>query len=65
MRMGVDLASCVIVGAGMGILLDRWLGTSPVLCILCFLLGAGAGFRSIWRVSQAMEAEENTADDEK
>lgn len=53
MRVGGDLASGVLVGAGLGILLDRWLGTSPVLCIVFFLLGAGAGFRNIIRASQA------------
>lgn len=37
------------VGAGLGYLLDRWLGTSPGLLIVFFVLGAAAGFLNVYR----------------
>ena len=55
LRMGMDLAAGVLVGAGVGILVDRWLNTSPVFCILCFLLGAAGGTLTIYRTMQAMD----------
>jgi F0F1-type ATP synthase assembly protein I len=58
LRMGLELASGVLVGAGVGILLDTWFGTSPILCIICFLLGAGGGFLTIYRTMQQMDGGE-------
>ncbi len=55
LRMGMDLAAGVLVGAGFGILLDKWFGTSPVFCIVCFLLGAAGGTLTIYRTMQAMD----------
>ena len=42
-RIGVELVAAIIVGVGMGWLLDWWLGTGPWLLVLFFLLGAAAG----------------------
>lgn len=50
-RIGVELVSALIVGVGIGILLDRWLGTTPWMLLLFFLLGSAAG---ILNVSRAM-----------
>jgi F0F1-type ATP synthase assembly protein I len=36
-------------------MLDKWLGTSPILCIICFFLGAGGGFLTIYRTMQSMD----------
>ena len=48
-RIGVELVAALIVGVGIGWLLDNWLGTSPWLFILFFMLGAGAGVMNVWR----------------
>lgn len=50
MRIGVELVAALIVGGGVGLLLDRWLGTTPWLMLVFFVLGAAAGFMNIYRV---------------
>jgi ATP synthase protein I len=56
LRISVELAAAVVVGTGIGIVLDRWLGTSPWLLIVFFILGCAAGFRNVYRTAQEMEA---------
>ena len=50
LRIGVELVAALIVGGGIGFLLDRWLGTAPWLLVVFFLLGAGAGIVNVYRV---------------
>lgn len=57
--IGIQLAVSTMIGAGIGYLLDRWLGTEPWLLIVFFLLGSVAGFREMIRtVSRVSEDEE-------
>ncbi|MEI6158976.1 MAG: AtpZ/AtpI family protein, partial [Roseococcus sp.] len=49
-RAGVELLSALVVGVVLGIALDRWLGTSPWLFLLFFVLGAAAGVLNIYRL---------------
>lgn len=51
MRVGVEMVSGVAVGAGIGYLLDSWLGTKPWLLILFFFLGAAAGILNVYRAA--------------
>lgn len=48
-RLALELVSGVLVGAGLGYLLDRWLGTTPWLMLLFFMLGLYVGFRNLLR----------------
>lgn len=48
-RLALELVSGVFVGAGLGYLLDRWLGTTPWLFLLFFMLGLYVGFRNLLR----------------
>ena len=48
-RIGVELVAALIVGIGLGWLLDSWLGTGPWLFILFFMLGSAAGVMNVWR----------------
>ncbi len=41
-RAGVEVVSALIVGVGIGWLLDRWLGTSPWFFLVFFLIGGAA-----------------------
>lgn len=50
MRIGVEIVSALIVGVGIGLLLDYWLGTKPWFFLLFFVLGAAAGFMNVFRV---------------
>jgi len=38
------------VAVAIGWFLDRWLGTTPFLLILFFLLGGAAGVANVWRL---------------
>jgi len=49
LRIGVDLFAAVLVGAGGGLALDRWLGTSPWGLIVLFGLGSAAGVLNVRR----------------
>lgn len=53
-----DLIAAILVWAGIGWLLDRALGTRPVLLVVGSLIGYAAGMYLIWLRSQRMDAEE-------
>lgn len=55
MRMGVELVAGVGIGATTGYFLDEWLGSSPWFMILCFFMGAFAGFRNMLRATKEMD----------
>jgi ATP synthase protein I len=71
LRLGVDFVSGVVVGVGIGLLLDWWMGSSPAMLIVFFLLGAAAGTFNVIRTAsgqggavgyrQAREAGEKAA----
>lgn len=66
MRMGVELVCGVLVGMGVGLYLDEWLGTSPFLMVICLFFGAAAGFLTLYRSAQEIsKAAEETTNDEK
>ncbi len=50
LRAGVELLSALVVGVVAGLALDRWLGTSPWLFLLFFVLGAAAGVLNVYRL---------------
>lgn len=51
MRIGVELVAALAAGTGLGWLLDRWLGTLPLLSLAGFLLGAAAGMLNVYRAA--------------
>ena len=53
-RIGIELVSALVVGVGIGWLLDRWLGTQPWLLLLFFLLGSVAGVMNVYRTVSRM-----------
>lgn len=50
-RMSTELVAGVIVGAGLGWLIDRWLGISPWGLIVFLLLGFAAGVLNVMRAA--------------
>jgi ATP synthase protein I len=50
LRAGVEVVSALIVGVGIGWLLDRWLGTFPWIFLVFFLLGGAAGVLNVYRL---------------
>jgi ATP synthase protein I len=53
-RLASEFVAAVLVGAGLGWLLDRLAGTSPFGLIVFLLLGFGAGILNMARASQRM-----------
>src|SRR5262245_26123072 len=53
-RLASEFVAAVLVGAGLGWLLDRLAGTSPFGLIILLLLGFGAGLLNMARASRRM-----------
>jgi ATP synthase protein I len=49
-RAGVEVFSALVVGIGIGWMLDRWLGTTPWLLLVFLMLGGAAGVMNIFRL---------------
>ena len=54
-RMGVEIVAAIIVGTGIGIIVDKYMNTKPFGLIIFFILGALAGFLNIYRVMRRIE----------
>ena len=49
--VGFSFVLAIVIGAWLGWLLDRWLGTSPWLFFLFFVLGLAAGVLNVYRTA--------------
>ncbi|MEH6726675.1 MAG: AtpZ/AtpI family protein [Hyphomicrobiales bacterium] len=49
LKLGAEFVSGILVGAGLGYVIDGWLGTSPFGLILFLLLGFAAGVMNVLR----------------
>lgn len=54
-RIAVEMVAALVVGVGIGLLLDNWLGTKPWMLIVFFILGCGAGFTNLIRVARELD----------
>ena len=50
LRVGVEMASAMVVAVGIGWALDRWLHTAPLFIALFVLVGGAAGVLNVWRM---------------
>ena len=50
--LGLVLVVAVMIGFVLGLLLDRWLGTTPWLSVVGLLLGAASGFVEMFRLAK-------------
>lgn len=50
LRAGVEVVSALAVGIGIGWVLDRWLGTWPLLFLVFFVMGSVAGVLNVYRL---------------
>lgn len=56
LRAGSDLVAGVLVGSGIGWLLDRQFDLSPLFLIIFMMLGMAAGFWNIYRMGMRSSA---------
>ena len=54
-KISTELIAALIVGVGIGLIVDNYLGTKPFGLIFFFILGAFAGFLNIYRVMRRIE----------
>lgn len=67
-RHAFEIAATTVVGAAIGLYIDRWAGTKPWGFLLLMLLGIAAGFWNLMKavnaeaaaIKDAAEAEENS-----
>lgn len=55
-RVGVEMVAGLAVGAGIGLLVDHWLGTSPWGLVVFLVFGWGAGVLNVYRIMTRMES---------
>lgn len=54
-RLATELVAGLLVGGVIGWFLDRWLGTSPIMLLVFFALGAAAGIVNVIRTAREMQ----------
>ncbi|MDO8605522.1 MAG: AtpZ/AtpI family protein [Phaeospirillum sp.] len=55
LRVGAELVVGVLVGVGIGWVLDAWLKTAPWLMVVFLFLGGAAGVLNIFRLMRGMD----------
>ncbi|HUN12148.1 MAG TPA: AtpZ/AtpI family protein [Rhabdaerophilum sp.] len=51
LRAGSELVAGVLVGCGIGYVIDRQAGTSPIFLIIFLMMGMAAGFWNVYRMA--------------
>ena len=54
-KISTELIAALVVGVGIGLIVDNYLATKPFGLILFFILGSFAGFLNIYRVMRRIE----------
>jgi F0F1-type ATP synthase assembly protein I len=65
LSFGWVLPAAIAAGAGLGWLLDRWLGVFPVCTIVLGALGLAAGLRALLREAAALAKTDDSGEDGK
>jgi len=55
-RLVSELVIGLVIGGVIGWYLDRWLGTTPIMLLIFFVLGIAAGVLNVMRAAQSFEA---------
>ena len=49
--VGISFVLAIVIGAGVGLLLDRWFGTTKVFFLIFFVFGVIAGVLNVYRTA--------------
>ncbi len=63
-RLATELVAGLVVGGGIGWFLDLWLGTSPLMLLVFFFLGAAAGVLTVYKTAGQLQAQYDPANQE-
>lgn len=58
LKLSTEFLAALLVGGGMGWVLDDQFGTKPVLLLIGLVLGIAAGFFGVFRAARRMQAED-------
>ena len=56
-KISTEIIAALVVGVGIGLIVDNYLNTKPFGLIIFFILGAFAGFLNVYRVMRRIEKE--------
>ena len=54
-KISTEIIAALVVGVGIGLIVDNYLNTKPVGLIIFFIFGALAGFLNVYRVMRRIE----------
>ena len=54
-KISTEIIAALVVGVGIGLIEDKYLGTKPFGLIIFFIFGAIAGFLNVYRVMRRIE----------
>ena len=54
-KISTEIIAALVVGVGIGLVVDNYLNTKPFGLIIFFILGAFAGFLNVYRVMRRIE----------
>jgi len=54
-KISSEIIAALVVGVGIGLIVDKYLGTKPFGLIIFFIFGALAGFLNVYRVMRRIE----------
>lgn len=53
-RLSTEMISALLVGVGMGWVLDRAFDTKPIMMVICIFLGGAAGLLNVYKTAMRM-----------
>ncbi len=56
-RLSTELVAGIFVGGGIGLLIDKWLGTGPLFLLIFFFLGVAAGILNVFKTAKQLAAQ--------
>ena len=54
-KISTEIIAALVVGVGIGLIVDKYLDTKPFGLIIFFIFGAIAGFLNVYRVMRRIE----------
>ena len=54
-KISTEIVAALVVGVGIGLVVDNYFGTKPFGLIIFFIIGAFAGYLNVYRVMRDIE----------